>query len=113
MESLSEQHIAHLLWDAASYRPFSPDGWFRTGDRARVDPVDGSLNLAGRLKDVFNINGVKHSCADVQTTLERAASSRSHLAAVDRIIAFPSRGAGAHTEQVMVAFVVRKEGIQH
>ncbi|KAI0023824.1 acyl-protein synthetase [Xylariomycetidae sp. FL0641] len=85
--------------DEATRDAFTPDGWFRTGDRANVDQ-QGNLNLVGRVKEVFNINGVKYSCAHVQASLEQAVGAR-----VDRLISFPSRAPKAATEQVTVAFI--------
>jgi acyl-CoA synthetase (AMP-forming)/AMP-acid ligase II/thioesterase domain-containing protein/aryl carrier-like protein len=48
------------------------DGWFITGDLAFLDPA-GNLNLAGRAKEVININGVKHGADDIDAALEDAA----------------------------------------
>ncbi|KAK8042320.1 acetyl-CoA synthetase-like protein [Apiospora phragmitis] len=54
---------------AATADAFTPDGWIRTGDRASIDS-EGNLILAGRLKDVVNIHGVKIPTADLQASLE-------------------------------------------
>lgn len=78
-------------------RAFTPDGWFRTGDQAKIDPI-GNLHLCGRLKDVFNLNGVKFSCAAIQLALEQSLGPR-----VARVLSFPSRA--PHTEQITVACI--------
>ncbi|KAK3360903.1 hypothetical protein B0T24DRAFT_653011 [Lasiosphaeria ovina] len=86
----------------ASAAAFTPDRWFRTEDQAALD-TGGNLRLAGRVKDVVNINGVKLLAADVQTAVERAVSDL----AVARVVLFASRAPGMPTEQVTVAVVPR------
>ncbi|XDG04482.1 hypothetical protein ABKA04_004097 [Annulohypoxylon sp. FPYF3050] len=78
---------------------FTPDGWFQTGDQAVLDER-GRLHLVGRTKDVVNISGTKISTQDVQNSIERALNGL-----VNWVIGFPSRGPGADTEQVTVAYV--------
>lgn len=56
--------------DAATAAAFSPDGWFRTGDLARLD-AEGHLRLIGRVKDVINRGGVKFNPADVESLVGR------------------------------------------
>jgi acyl-CoA synthetase (AMP-forming)/AMP-acid ligase II len=47
---------------------FAPGGWFRTGDRARID--DGWLTITGRLKDVIIRGGENVSTGEVEAVLE-------------------------------------------
>jgi cyclohexanecarboxylate-CoA ligase len=47
---------------------FSPDGWFRTGDRATLD--GGWLTITGRLKDVVIRGGENISTGEVEQALE-------------------------------------------
>ncbi len=54
----------------ATAASFTPDGWFRTGDLARLD-AHGNLTLTGRLKDVINRGGVKFNPTDIEATIER------------------------------------------
>jgi acyl-CoA synthetase (AMP-forming)/AMP-acid ligase II len=44
-----------------------PDGWLRTGDRARLD--QGFLTLTGRLKDVVVVGGVNVSLREIEEAL--------------------------------------------
>lgn len=81
---------------AATADAFTPDGWFRTGDRAILDS-DGNLCLVGRVKEVINIQGVKVPIGDLQSSLDQAIAG-CHI---DRLIVFPSRA--DKTEQVTVA----------
>lgn len=49
---------------------FAPDGWFRTGDTARIDSA-GYVTITGRLKDVINRGGIKINPADVEAAIAR------------------------------------------
>jgi len=57
----------------ATAAAFTPDGWFRTGDLARLDAA-GNLDITGRLKDVINRGGVKFNPADVEAIIGRHAA---------------------------------------
>ncbi|MCF8570384.1 AMP-binding protein [Gordonia sp. HY002] len=46
----------------------TPDGWFRTGDLARIDD-DGYLHLTGRLKDIIIRGGVNISPVPIENAI--------------------------------------------
>ena len=58
--------VGYLDNAEATAAAFTRDGWFRTGDLARLD-AHGNLAITGRLKDVINRGGVKFNAADVET----------------------------------------------
>jgi long-chain acyl-CoA synthetase len=79
---------------------FTPDGWFRTGDIAKVEP-DGYVYIVDRLKDMINVGGEKVYPRDVEEVLYR------HPAVADAVVIGvpdPDRG------EAVKAFVVRKPG---
>jgi acyl-CoA synthetase (AMP-forming)/AMP-acid ligase II len=51
----------------------SEDGWFRTGDIARID-ADGFLWIEGRVADMINRGGLKVHPAEVEDVLLQAAT---------------------------------------
>ncbi|WP_170181847.1 class I adenylate-forming enzyme family protein [Phreatobacter stygius] len=55
---------------SATAEAFSADGWFRTGDLARLDE-HGHLTITGRSKEVINRGGVKFNPADVEALIAR------------------------------------------
>ena len=55
----------------ASLEAFTDDGWFKTGDLARIDD-HGNLQLLGRTKEVLTINGVKYLPHEIEAALEDA-----------------------------------------
>jgi long-chain acyl-CoA synthetase len=80
---------------------FTPDGWFRTGDIARID-ADGYVYITDRLKDMINVGGEKVYPRDVEEVLHR------HPAVADAVVMGvpdPDRG------EVVKAFVVRRPGV--
>jgi thioesterase domain-containing protein/acyl carrier protein len=76
---------------------FTQDGWFHTGDLARIE--QGRLTLLGRSKDCIIVSGVNYFSQDLEAELEK-------LEGVDRsfVAAFPIRKDGADTEQLVIAF---------
>jgi crotonobetaine/carnitine-CoA ligase len=62
--TLFAEYLDDPTTTAASYR----DGWFRTGDLARVD-VDGRFAFAGRRSDVLKVAGENVSVVEVEAVL--------------------------------------------
>jgi cyclohexanecarboxylate-CoA ligase len=56
--------------DSATTSAFTADGWFRTGDLARLD-AHGNVALTGRLKDLINRGGIKFNPIDVEIIIDR------------------------------------------
>ncbi len=75
---------------------FAADGWFRTGDRGRLDP-DGNLIFLGRLKDGYKHKGFNVSTAEV----EHAIAQHPAVAEV-KVIGLPHPTDG----EVGAAFIV-------
>ncbi len=59
---------AGYLGDLSASTTFSPEGWFRTGDRGRID-ADGYLFVTGRLKEMINRGGETIAPWDVDNVL--------------------------------------------
>ena len=57
---------------AATAQAFTGDGWFETGDTAKLSP-GGHLQLTGRVKEIINRGGVKYSPIDIEAVLDRVA----------------------------------------
>ena len=53
----------------ANQSAFREDGWFRTGDLAKVD-TDGNVYLTGRKKDIINRGGIKINPIDVEAVID-------------------------------------------
>lgn len=77
---------------------FTADGWFRTGDRGRLD-ADGNLIFLGRLKDGYKHKGFNVSTAEV----EHAIAQHPAVAEV-KVIGLPHPTDG----EVGAAFVVAR-----
>jgi len=52
----------------ASNERFTPDGWFRTGDKVEQGP-DGTLRIVGRLGETINVGGEKLMPAEVESVV--------------------------------------------
>jgi 2,3-dihydroxybenzoate-AMP ligase len=81
--------------DEYNARVFTPDGFYCTGDLARLS--DGHLVIEGRLRDVVNRGGEKVPSAEVEEHL------RAHPAVKDAaVVAVPDRALGEKTCAVVV-----------
>ncbi|KAI1778086.1 hypothetical protein F4818DRAFT_404791 [Hypoxylon cercidicola] len=83
----------------ATESAFTQDGWFRTGDLGMLDD-SGYLRLMGRVNDFININGLKVSSTDLQSSVKSYVGDQ-----VRRLIVFPSRKPSDSTETPTIAFV--------
>lgn len=89
----------YLNDDEANAAAFSPDGWYRTGDRMTINS-DGSVTYLGRLSDMIKTSGINVSPAEVETFL----STHPDIAqAVVLGAPHPTR------DEVVVAFVVPRD----
>jgi len=94
---------------------FTPDGFFKTGDKARKDAL-GNITITGRIKDIINRGGEKISAIDIENRM--SAHPAIHETAVvgmpdavlgERICAYAVLNPGATvTFEEIVAFL--KEG---
>ncbi len=86
--------------DAATAAAFTPDGWYRTGDRMLVRE-DGAVSFVSRTTDMIKTSGINVSPAEVE----------SFLAGHPDVVEVTVLGAAHPTrEQVVVAFVVARSG---
>ncbi|MFF6813404.1 AMP-binding protein [Streptomyces sp. NPDC012403] len=81
----------------ATEEAFTADGWFRSGDLGRIEA--GRLSLVGRSKDSVIVNGVNYFSHEIEASLEQLPGVAGAYVA-----AFPTRSAGADTEQLVIAF---------
>jgi fatty-acyl-CoA synthase len=91
-------HVSAGYWnnETATREAYSADGWFRTGDLARVDE-DGFFYIAGRRKEMFISGGVNVYPAEIEAELV------SHPAVSDAAVIAVSDDTWG---EVGVAFVV-------
>ncbi|MCW8929947.1 MAG: AMP-dependent synthetase/ligase [Gammaproteobacteria bacterium] len=55
---------------AATAQAIDPDGWFHSGDQARIDDKTGHVYITGRLKDILIMsNGEKIPPTDIENTI--------------------------------------------
>lgn len=87
--------------DAANAESFTVDGWFRTGDLAYLNE-SGHLHLAGRSKELININGVKYHPHELEWALEEA---EIQGATASYFCCFSTRDATMDTEAVVVLYL--------
>lgn len=80
---------------------FTPDGFFKTGDKARKDQF-GNITITGRIKDIINRGGEKISALEIEHRL--SAHPQIHEAAV---VGMPDQVLGER----ICAYVVLKPGV--
>jgi acyl-CoA synthetase (AMP-forming)/AMP-acid ligase II/thioesterase domain-containing protein len=79
---------------------FTRDGWFKTGDIAKIDTV-GTLRLTGRSKDLIIINGVKYLPQELETVISQANIPGVGLS---HTVCFAHRLPGANTESIQIVY---------
>ncbi|KAJ5281133.1 hypothetical protein N7478_006505 [Penicillium angulare] len=84
----------------ATMEAFTSDGWFITGDLAKIDDA-GNLDLVGRIKDTIIINGVKWSATELETALEEEGIAGL---VPSYTVAFPTRATGSPTEDIAIVY---------
>ncbi len=94
---------------------FTPDGFFKTGDRARKDNA-GNITITGRIKDIINRGGEKISAVEIENRLaahpeieDSAVVGMPDAVLGERICAYVKTkpGAGLKFEEI-VAFLKSK-----
>ncbi|MGG4446585.1 SDR family NAD(P)-dependent oxidoreductase [Brevibacillus porteri] len=76
-------------------KSFSKDGWFITGDLARI--IDNELVITGRTKEVIIINGINYGSADIENAAEESGYVLSGCAAACSV-----QTAGENTDRVLL-----------
>jgi crotonobetaine/carnitine-CoA ligase len=93
--------FAEYLHDAeATANAFTDDGWFRTGDRVRLDP-EGTLTFVERDKDVLKVGGENIGAPEVERALLAVPGVREAA-----VVGRPDPMLG----EVPVAFVTLRDG---
>jgi acyl-CoA synthetase (AMP-forming)/AMP-acid ligase II len=91
----------HYFNDAeAPTNAFSADGWFVTGDLARID-ISGNLILVGRTKDLIAINGINWSSTDIEKAIEEEGIAGL---VPTFTVAFAHRAADSPTEDLAIVY---------
>ncbi len=95
--------------EAATKAAFDKDGWFRTGDIAKIDP-DGFIQLVDRAKDVIKSGGEWISSIDLENAAvghpgvaEAAVIGVAHPKWIERplLVVLPAAGAKPTREEVL------------
>ncbi|WP_030168187.1 MULTISPECIES: class I adenylate-forming enzyme family protein [Actinomycetes] len=93
---------AYTSLEPDSPSPFGDDGWFRTGDVARVDDA-GRIWIVDRKKDMIKVSGFQVAPAEVESELVRCPAVRDAA-----VIAEPDDRTG----QRVIAYVVASSPIR-
>lgn len=96
----ASQMLGYLKRPELTSAAYDLEGWFSTGDLARIDP-EGHLRLTGRLKDIIVRGGENIPVAEVEAVLYK------HPSLLDvALVAYPDERLG---ERACAFVVVRKE----
>jgi 2,3-dihydroxybenzoate-AMP ligase len=79
---------------------FTPDGFFKTGDKARKDRF-GNITITGRIKDIINRGGEKISAVEIENRLAAHPSIREAA-----VVGMPDKVLGER----ICAYVTLKDG---
>ena len=80
---------------------FTPDGFFKTGDKARKDAF-GNITITGRIKDIINRGGEKISALDIENRISEHPGIRETA-----VVGMPDPILGER----ICAYVVAKPGV--
>lgn len=92
----------------ATESSFSPDGWFKTGDKGYIDD-SGNLILSGRAKDSIIINGVKYFSHELESALEEVKIPGVTPSFTASFATWPK---GADSEELVIIFLPEAD-IEH
>jgi carnitine-CoA ligase len=63
-----QMFLEYLGNDAAMRESFTEDGWFKTGDRVRLE-IDGQLTFADRDKDMLKVGGENVAASEIERVI--------------------------------------------
>ena len=86
--------------EEATRDAFTIDGWFKTGDLARID-TDGNLKLVGRSKELIIVNGVKYLPHELEAAIDQA---RITGVTQSFTVCFANQPSGSSTEEIYVVY---------
>ncbi|KAI9037667.1 non-ribosomal peptide synthetase [Aspergillus affinis] len=86
--------------EEATRGSFTEDGWFQTGDLGTIDE-EGNLKLAGRLKELININSVKYLPHEIEGAINQ---ERIPGVTPSFVVCFSHRPTEGSAEQVYVVY---------
>ena len=96
--SLFQEYVADA---AATSDAFDADGWFKTGDQARLGH-EGNVFFEGRLTDIIKCGGENISAVEVESVIARVEGVRESA-----VVSQPDPNYG----EVPVAFVIAREPV--
>ncbi|MED0672493.1 SDR family NAD(P)-dependent oxidoreductase [Aneurinibacillus aneurinilyticus] len=108
-ETITAEYEANEEQNRSNY---SKDGWFITGDLARI--IDNELVITGRSKETIIVNGINYASAEIENTVEEsgyvlpgyvaACSLQIAGESIDRVLLFCTFS-GEHEHEAVAAAV--------